>query len=431
MTIDTKKYLNWLYILFPAIMVISLFRFLGYKHAIIELLIRIVFLLYVIYSFKTTKKSIVCQLLIVYIIYNILSVFAFQLADVDFDAYLYDLQSFLLPMLAFFLGANNKDVSFRFYDSLLHGVLFCLIVGLFFYFLLPSWYSLKLIEIHNSTGYLEEISTIGDTSGFLQYARFSSFIGDSYVIQYLGISAASYLFFRINKVYSINVKLNFFYFFSVLIIIISIILSLQRSAWAYLVIIILFYLLIGLNHKYSLQWKYAIIFLVLISLITSIVSFSSDRSGQILSQLTDRLSDFSFSKALSGRSGQYNSLWSNWNHYIFGHGMGSGGAIARISGKPGASDAGYMKILYENGMVGSSIFLMIVVSTILRMLKYRRYYYIEIHIVLFFLVAMIGSNSLCISFFYSIPFWFAIGRIWNHNYLFSLITSAKLNYGRF
>ena len=93
--------------------------------------------------------------------------------------------------------------------------------------------------------------------------------------------------------------------------------------------------------------------------------------------------------------------------------MGSKNAGARQAGLPGITDGNFVKILVENGVVGLFWFLWFVLKSLKKAVLRKNKNTIEAWIILFMLFAMTGSNGLCIEFYYSAIFWYAIGKIWS------------------
>jgi hypothetical protein len=131
-------------------------------------------------------------------------------------------------------------------------------------------------------------------------------------------------------------------------------------------------------------------------------------------QILDRLS--SVGKAYSERSGMTTNMLEGFNSMIFGTGIGTGGVRAERAGLKAVSDANYTKMLVEQGIVGCVLFFTFIIQTCHRIVKYFKYYAMEGAFLLSILIAMIGSNALDFSL-YIIPFWYAMGRVWNKEYL--------------
>jgi hypothetical protein len=80
------------------------------------------------------------------------------------------------------------------------------------------------------------------------------------------------------------------------------------------------------------------------------------------------------------------------------------------------TDGAYIELLYELGICGFTIFILLLLKSFFRAFKYLRYLFVEISILGSFMVAMTGACPL-VYFFYMIPFWLSIGRIANKDYL--------------
>ena len=133
--------------------------------------------------------------------------------------------------------------------------------------------------------------------------------------------------------------------------------------------------------------------------------------------LTLRTEDMTFSSAYNERQGLSNKLMAQWSYPIFGHGIGSGGPTSRFLGYGGVTDAAYTKLLFENGIMGIILFVILILSSIFRGLKNFKYYIVELSIICFVAIAMTGSNTLSLAYLYILPFWYMLGKIWNKPYL--------------
>lgn len=105
---------------------------------------------------------------------------------------------------------------------------------------------------------------------------------------------------------------------------------------------------------------------------------------------------------------------------LFGLGMGSCGHAAHYAGCEAITDVEYMKLFYEFGMFGISLLGFIIVSTLIRGIKRIKYLLGEVLILLYYLAAGIGSDSLTF-FIFSVMFWYTLGRVWNVAYLNTII----------
>ena len=134
---------------------------------------------------------------------------------------------------------------------------------------------------------------------------------------------------------------------------------------------------------------------------------------QITELLTERSEGMSVSKAWEERSYQTDLITKHWHLPLFGHGVGSGGAMAGELKYPHVNDAGYLELLYEYGIVGALIFVILIAKTLIRGIHYMSYYLTELVIVGFVLLAMVGSNTLTLGYMQILPFWYSLGRIWS------------------
>jgi hypothetical protein len=161
---------------------------------------------------------------------------------------------------------------------------------------------------------------------------------------------------------------------------------------------------------------FGIIFFIF-SIFIFILKISLDSS--ILDILYERL--YSTSSVVSERSSTWNIEIKNLFDLLFGHGLGSASHQAHYLGFSSITDGQYFKILYELGIFGFFLFLAIIFFSLIRGFKFFNYYYIEVLIILFFVIANVGANPLSMPIIIAI-FWFSLGRIWNltllRNYMF-------------
>ena len=409
----SNNYEKWLFIFYPLVILYMLLTFCGINALLLSLFVRILFLWLFFKAVKHSKITNISYFLGIFIVYNLFSIILFLTTDIPFDAYTYDLTNFLLPMLAFFLGSNKKDDSSALYDGLLVSMIVCCFIGLYMYFFLTEWYSLKLIEIHNSISYYDSVGTEGDTTAYLQFTRFSSFMLTPYAIQYLGVPSLCIFIMHLINPKNAIIQVNSIKIILLLVLVFCLILCQQRATWFYLIILIPITLSVS-TFKFNIRFVWSVLLVITLVALFGKDIFSGDEFSTISEQISSRGDSFSVSDAMGGRENQYQNILNNWDRPLFGYGMGSAGANARIYGFTGTSDAGYMKLLYENGLVGFVIFSLIIIPTFFKAIKHLKFNYVEFNILFFFLLAMLGSNSLSMSFYYSIPFWFAVGRLWKY-----------------
>jgi hypothetical protein len=192
----------------------------------------------------------------------------------------------------------------------------------------------------------------------------------------------------------------------------------QRIAIASAIAIVIFYgfYLMKLNRggqKFGVIIAYTLIALLVVNVMGALAHF--EWYDRIFTLVEERIELMDFEDAMSHRTNQYNIRRSSDLFLIFGSGMGSCGHAAVFAGYKGVADGEFVKTFYEYGVVGCFILGSIILSSLYRGVKFFKLYNVEVLIMVFYLAAGIGSNSLTF-FIYSIMFWYSMGRIWNKKY---------------
>lgn len=361
------------------------------------------FALYLLYKqLNTGKKTKGWYLFFLWFVINLGSIYSYLYNGRPFNCYIEIIRPLIFPMLFFFYGYFTKDSDNRFYRIYLFSCIACFVIGFFLYFTMPPFYVEHLLNIKQnglSDGTAEDY--------LIEFGRMSSFFSDSYAISYTSVPAlALALGFLKDKVFSKKTLLISF----AIICLLSSILCQQRAAIATSVLVLLFYIIYNKDFKVSR--------FIMVAGIASIIGFyflvEYTRYDVISSMLNSRYDDFFSSESMdSGRSSQYERILEVWNNFLTGDGIGACSSIARKYGFRGVSDGEYIRILTETGVLGLVTFVILVLATLKRCVKNLENYHIEMCIIVFFLLAMIGSNSLSIHFLYATIFWFSIGRVWH------------------
>lgn len=316
--------------------------------------------------------------------------------------------AFLLTTMPFvYIGLDSSLDNSRFYKITLWAITGMFVVGLFLYFFPPSWYQAAWTRRMESKWYLEGMNYTYDQ--IAENMRFSSFMMTSYATQYFGIFA---LPFAITfMVRSSTKKEKLLYVLTLLIIIFCVTISLQRAAILGCTLVLFTYFFYDSFHLK----KGSSMFIVSIIVVSFLVVLygNSDLGIRVFERFQEINVDDVFNES---RISQNENAFAAIQNIILGSGVGTGGAGARRLGFPAVSDSNYMLILFELGIVGSLVFIIMIVKTLGRVAKNFRYLFAEGSIVVCYLIAMIGSNALSFSLF-SPLFWFALGRIWNNDYI--------------
>jgi hypothetical protein len=159
------------------------------------------------------------------------------------------------------------------------------------------------------------------------------------------------------------------------------------------------------------------LFVEITVLLIIVMIFRNMTNEKMISMIESFIFRFNgINNVFSDRGDQYTLIMKSWENYFFGHGLGSGGHEAVRLGYIGINDGNYHKILYETGIIGCLWFAIIIVATFIRGLWRFKYCLLELTIVFYYIVAMLGQNVLEFRIMI-IPFWYCLGKIWNKKLL--------------
>ena len=285
-----------------------------------------------------------------------------------------------------------------------------MLLGLIFYLLGTGWYLARSADIRNSEWYID--SSVYDEDSIVSSLRYCAFFKTSYPVSHLATFALSIGLFDLLR----KDKYTKYTIPKIIVLFVSIVLCQHRVALACGGLFVAFTVLYGIRHKVMSRIR-PLILLVTVGLTTLIVvGVTNDRFETLFDMLSERYEDMSVSNAMKERK-QIAEVFSSWDNVITGEGIGSGGAAARRAGFYGITDQNYAKLLYETGFLGCVLYAFFMLTSLFRAMKYYRYYLTELFIMFFISIAMLGSNSLVIYYMYIVTFWYAVGRVWNKQYL--------------
>ena len=358
---------------------------------------------------KHTSLKILCLLWILYIIFSGL------FADLPSHYFTEEIKRFIAPCFFIFVGMCQTDD--RIYKVFIYSIFISVIIGFLLLLFQPAWYLNFLVVCFNNLWY----SNASENIGSIMYTafRFQSFFADSYAISYFVTFSFCIVvcdIYRKNRIVGNSKSLILLF----LTFSIAIILSGFRVAMAYMLIVIIWMILYGIFTKNAKRRFFLYTLIAVITILSIILIFFSDNSYFLFikESIFDRISDLSYENAMEGsRNTQQEKVLESWKDIWLGDGTGSKGAQARMDGLPAITDGGYIKMLVENGIVGFGLFIAIMLLTIKRGLKYLKYDMMELLIVGYTLVSMLGANSIAMSWSFVLMFWFSVGRIWNDRIL--------------
>lgn len=402
--LHSHRFLKYCLVAFmPMVLTRQMLGFFGINLGPYSLPFLLLGLLLAVLSWKNRPRNALVLLMTGFIIYCVISGCLFVFHDVPIRGYLMDLSMYVLPMAFFFIGANNVNTGDDFEKSF---VLFCsgfMALGIYAYSTTPAWYVQWLSALSATQRFGTEV---------LSYQRFSAFWGTSYPVAYLGMSGLCYSFFRLESSSSRLGKgiavLGIFIFW------ISCILCQQRASMVCATLVAvaeLLYAIVVLKRKLAALLVASVFLIVSCGFLVTVIS-SSTRTEFIHGRISERLSKMD--SAMSERTIQYETMWRNWNSEFVGYGIGSGGEYAYITGHVGIPDGNYVKILYEQGLIGLTWIVAILLASLLRAWKFFLFFRFEAYLICCYCICAIGASAFCNgSGLYAVPLWYAVGRIWN------------------
>lgn len=390
-----------LYYLLPLSFICECFRVLGifsnnlfytgYKFVII-------FLGFYYISRYNNKKY---EYFLFYILYLMLTGLKYSFNDVSFNIYISALIEQILPMFMFYIGTAKNIDHKKLMTVMICSFAIMLTFTLYAYFTMPSWY----------VSYLNGLKGLSDKeygeTYYSTYMRFTGTWANSYDVMYLGFAVFSY---SIVRIFVGNYR-RFYMYYVAAISFIALILCQQRSAIAgsivVLIVMFAYYVRNFKRRKLSIGWMVAIV----IMMIMGAFYYFADRVSELSLMFDDILKRFSFTQAFSERADKVFRVFDVWKDPFFGDGLGIYSQAAHFSGYISVNDCEWIKMLTETGIVGLFMFIYIILKQIKKALLNYRYYYFELAVVIFYLVAMIGSDSLSMESIMSIFFWYSLGSI--------------------
>lgn len=344
-----------------------------------------------------------------YYLYCTFSIIWYSVNGVPINCYLNEFFNSLPAMFFVYVGMADKRGNGKFFERFVRFCSIAMLIGLLLYLTTPSWYVQRSVEVYENQWFQGSVSE----DSLLATMRFCGFFKSVYeadMYAMVALSAALFFFYSNQKRGN-----DILIYLMILINLVAAILTQQRIAMVSASFSFIFYIIYGFVRKKEKKSSKIIVRTLFISvcLLAFVVAFMGDRIEQIQLLLEDRKDNMNIATAMSERANQHETIWQNWSLPIFGLGAGSGGSTAGFYHLPHINDGGYLQLLYEYGVVGFFFFLLIMIKTLFRAIRYLKYYLTEIVIICFLLVAMIGSNTLTLGFMITIPFWYSVGRIWN------------------
>ncbi len=307
-----------------------------------------------------------------------------------------------VPIIFYFVGKYRYSTYSDFIKKSNLGIMFLFVLGFYFLLFPTDTYIAKSLDVVNINHHYTEET--------LFFARFASFM-DSYHTANLGVCSLCFSFGLIKFSKVLHSKhhrlLKIYAVLFILFSIIAILLARQRVAMYIGFLILAYYMLSSGFGKVS-------VFIFFVPMVIGALYYLFVLSDTLfVEQIANIFSKEGSSTLFSSRIDQWQEAIDGFLiEPILGLGIGSSGHVAYISNPqhPIVTDGSYFKILVEGGIVSFLPFIIILSFSLLKSFKFRKKYYMEFPMLLFFSASLLGANIIDMP--YIILFmWYIIGRI--------------------
>lgn len=379
------------YFIFIALAFLSMY--FGIRNGVISSLFIVVMtidLVRVSYIDKQLKLSSIALWIVFFVIYNILTIIFAILGDYPFSVILSEGANSILPIMFFFYAKNvSLEERKSFEKKVVITALILIITGIYYNITLNDPYYIA---------FLDEAYPNFSMIWFQRFPRLTSWVGSVNIGVLLNVTIgfAFVKFVNDKKFKSLT--------FWVLVLSSGIVLSMQRSAFFVLAMNLFFIFAYLRKNKYIKRFHITWLVIILIIFVLLATVFMPS----IISDFSSRL--MNISSVFSERSSEWSYAFENGFMTITGMGLATGGQRAIGLSNSTINDGNYFKMIYEIGLIGFAIFIIIVLLTISLSIKKIRTTGIYLIIISGFLIQAIGSNILTFQFVAPL-FWYCIGII--------------------
>ena len=305
---------------------------------------------------------------------------------------LYTFLSQIAFMMAFFIGRDSKLISLNnIINKSFIPISICCLLGIWWFFSPPDFILYNALDT--------------ESSNFIEKMRLRSVFPSPYHLAFfcsLSLSISLFLFFQ-KKLMLSSVKYKCLF----LLYSITLLLCMMRGpilCAIFSVTVLIFQVSFNKKNGRKIIVKYIVFSILVISVFLLLISNFNDALYNAFIgkyEAASNTGDF-----LGERIGMYDNSFNFW-----GDGVGRYSLFVYNLGMPSIADSEYVKILCEQGVFGFILFILLVFCVFFKTIKYFRYLSLDFCIIVFYLVTMIGANSLSTVDKHSFIFWFTIGRI--------------------
>lgn len=294
-------------------------------------------------------------------------------------------------MMFYWVGKNGKTDIYLFFRKAIIPLSICCIIGFYFFFFPPGWYMERILNQENFNGY-----------NLLELTRLKSVFASPYHIAYFCSMTSIYMVFCIikKKEYATN------YSKFILLFLLTMLFAMMRAP------IICFLISVFIGIGYSIIFKPNNKFILGIILAISVIIFIG---FIIIAYIDTNILDFMTIKLDSMLNGS-NELMDNRldlgvSYNLWGDGTGRHAIYADKYNSESYRDSEYAKWIIEQGYIGITILIILLSMLSLKCIKHFKFLHFEFCLLIFYMITMIGANSLTTADKHCFIFWLIAGRI--------------------
>lgn len=322
----------------------------------------------------------------------------------------------LYATIFFFVGRHPYIQTHLIFRKGVFPFLCVCIIGLFLYVISPSWYMDYKLQIWQAEGNVSD-GMILEMTRFSAFWTYPYWVSYGCVIMYAYIMINCYMKRYMNKIETL-----------ILIFIAFIALLTQQRAPISTIALLTVVFIIGgqfRRKKYGhISLRSSIFYFILLS-ISMFMFFITFIDYEMLERLLGKIELLeNISAFLNERSDIFSDFYTK-KVTLFGDGIGRYSYAAYALGKQAITDQQYMQLMYETGYFGCMGYGIILLIILFKGLKYRTSCYIELVIIMFFLVAMTGANCLSNFVQHTAIFWMCCGYICNRKFSLTQIKTPS------
>lgn len=375
---------EYYYVIVFFVILVQLYLIPNLRIGVITSFIILFFLLNTINRQDLLKKTYINKFVLAYLFYNTFSIVGYFFSGIPLSVFFAEWSNSILPVFFFYLSSKEKAENFEFYKITLLVLIFCFLIG----------YYLWINDSEEYKIFMETTEGPGTGLEFFQSLFGLTATGSFGVIGFL-ISSSLLL-----RSYGRNGKL------SMIVCFLATILTFRRGSMFSLFIAIIFLHYLAYMKFNFLKKRYIFIELIFIFFIYLIYKYYFFEYDVLFENLVERSSEIS--QAVGERSFTWSYAFQDLN-FIFGKGLGSVGHKSIGFSKILIADGNYFKMIAEIGIIGTFLFLSILILSFWSGFRDLKNKYLDIGIISCLCIIAIGSNIFTYQSVSPI-FWYAIGR---------------------